>query len=297
MMMSQNKMDQIHIKDLLLRTIIGINAEERTKRQDVLINITLYANLKPAGRTDAIEDAVNYRTITKRIITMVEASSFYLVERLAAETAAICMADLRVAAVQVRIEKPGALRYAQSVGVEIFRSRESLEAEPNRAMIAIGSNIEPEKNLRHGIELLAAMCDIDTVSPVYLASPVGTVAQPAFLNAAIIINTPLSAAALKYDILLPIEDKLKRVRVEDKNAPRTLDLDIVLFNYAVMDVDGRHIPDPDLLKHAHIAVPLADVAPYYVHPETGQSLKEIAVALPMTGIRLYDDLTLEEVIP
>ena len=116
--------DQIHIKDLLLRTIIGINDEERRDRQDVLINLTLDVDTRRAGETDHIEDAVNYRTITKRIIQMVETSQFYLVEKLAAEIAAICLDDPRVERVRVTVEKPGALRFARSVGVSIERGRD-----------------------------------------------------------------------------------------------------------------------------------------------------------------------------
>lgn len=120
--------DRIQVKDLLLRTIIGINEEERRNRQDVLINITLHADTRPGGISDDIEDAVNYRTITKRVIQRVEESSFHLVERMAAEIAAICLADGRVEAVDVRVEKPGALRFARSVGVEIHRTRSEMEA-------------------------------------------------------------------------------------------------------------------------------------------------------------------------
>jgi FolB domain-containing protein len=120
--------DRILIKDLLLRTIIGINEEERRARQDVLINIVLYADTRAAGASDDIDDAVNYRTITKRVIKMIEGSKFYLVERMAAEIAAICLEDPRVEEVSVRVEKPGALRFARSVGVEIHRTRAHLEA-------------------------------------------------------------------------------------------------------------------------------------------------------------------------
>ena len=116
--------DQIQIKDLLLRTIIGINEEERRNRQDVLINITLYADTRPAGRSDDIADAVNYRTITKRIIELVEDSQFFLVEKMAAGVADICLADPRVERAQVSVEKPGALRFARSVGVTVERGRE-----------------------------------------------------------------------------------------------------------------------------------------------------------------------------
>ena len=115
--------DQIQIKDLHLRTIIGINEEERRNRQDVRINITLYADTRAAGRSDRIDDAVNYRTITKQVIELVETSSFFLVEKMAAEIAAICLADPRVERARVRVEKPGALRFARSVGVEIDRAR------------------------------------------------------------------------------------------------------------------------------------------------------------------------------
>jgi len=119
--------DQIQIKDLLLRTIIGINQEERRNRQDVLINITLYADTRAAGASDDIADAVNYRTITKDVIERVEKSSFNLVERMAAEIAAICLKDPRVEAVDVRVEKPGALRFVRSVGVQVHRTRSEME--------------------------------------------------------------------------------------------------------------------------------------------------------------------------
>ena len=120
--------DLIQIKDLLLRTTIGINEQERRNRQDVLINITLHADTRAAGASDDIEDAVNYRTITKQVIKRVEESSFNLVEKMAAEIAAICLGDLRVEAADVQVEKPGALRFARSVGVEIHRTRSDLEA-------------------------------------------------------------------------------------------------------------------------------------------------------------------------
>ncbi|MCU0522157.1 MAG: 2-amino-4-hydroxy-6-hydroxymethyldihydropteridine diphosphokinase [Anaerolineae bacterium] len=278
--------DRIHIKDLRLRTVVGINKEERENRQDVLINITLDADTRAAGVSDEIGDAVNYRTITKRVIRMVEASRFFLVERLAAEIAAICLADPRVAAARVTLEKPGALRYARSVGVEIARSRADIDAAPNRVYISMGSNIDPEKNLRAAVRLLAANDQVEVVatSPVYETAPVGKADQADFLNAALLVRTTLGAEALKAGPLHAIEQALGRARTADKNAPRTIDLDIALFNYAVLDIGVRHIPDPELVTRAHIAVPLADLAPYYVHPETGETLEEIAARLPKVGI-------------
>lgn len=116
--------DQINISDLLLRTIIGINEEERDKKQDVLINLTMQVDLKDAGQSDEICDAVNYRTITKEIIELIEHSQFQLVEKMANEVARICLKDERVQHAMVKIEKPGALRFARSVGVTVERTRE-----------------------------------------------------------------------------------------------------------------------------------------------------------------------------
>lgn len=114
--------DQIHIKDLLLRTIIGINDEERRNKQDVLVNITMYTNHADAV-SDDISDVVNYRTITKQVIKLVETSQFFLVEKMALEIVDICLANPLVERAIVTVEKPGALRFARSVGVTVDRSR------------------------------------------------------------------------------------------------------------------------------------------------------------------------------
>lgn len=120
-----NKMDKIIIKDLLLRGIVGINPDERVKRQDILINMVLYTNIRRAAQTDDIEDAANYKSITKRVIEHVESSSDYLVEKLVSDVARIVLTEFEgIERVKVRVEKPTALRFARSVGVEIERARE-----------------------------------------------------------------------------------------------------------------------------------------------------------------------------
>ena len=121
--MDRHHLDMIHIRDLRLRCIVGINPEERQKKQDVGIHITLYADLRTAGKTDAIGDTVDYKSIKLRVVEEVEASSFYLVERLAEHVARICLADPKVVRARVLVEKPGALRFARTVGVEVVRDR------------------------------------------------------------------------------------------------------------------------------------------------------------------------------
>jgi dihydroneopterin aldolase/2-amino-4-hydroxy-6-hydroxymethyldihydropteridine diphosphokinase len=284
--------DRIQIKDLHLRTIIGIGEEERRARQDVLINIILHTDTRAAERSDDINDALNYRTLTKRVIKLVEDSQFYLIEKLAAEIAALCLDDPRVEGVSVAVEKPGAVRFARSVGVEIYRTRADPEKRLNRVFIALGSNINSEYNMREAVRRLAACCHLQAVSPVYETQPVGKADQANFLNAAALIETDLTAAELKMQVLQAIEQELGRVRSADRNAPRTIDLDIVLFNDQVLEVGQRHIPDPDLLQCPHIALPLADLAPHQRHPETGQTLLEIARRLPVSRLRQRPDLVL-----
>lgn len=116
-------MDKIIIKDLLIRGIIGINEDERVNKQDILINVVMYTNTQAAAATDSIEDALNYRTITKDIIRHVEASADFLVEKLVNDIARLILTEYSVERAIVRVEKPGALRFANSVGVEIERTR------------------------------------------------------------------------------------------------------------------------------------------------------------------------------
>lgn len=114
--------DRIIIRDLLVRTIIGINDWERENLQDVLINLELAFDTRAAAKSDDVDKTLNYRTLTKRILALAEESSFLLVEKLADEIASIAVTEFGAENVRVRVEKPGALRFARSVGVEIERS-------------------------------------------------------------------------------------------------------------------------------------------------------------------------------
>jgi dihydroneopterin aldolase/D-erythro-7,8-dihydroneopterin triphosphate epimerase len=115
--------DTIMIRDLSLRCIIGINPEEREEKQDVVINVTLGCDCRKAAETDSIEFAVNYRTVKKGIIELVEESEFFLIERLADRIAAVCLDADGVKWARVCVDKPGALRFTRSVAVEITREK------------------------------------------------------------------------------------------------------------------------------------------------------------------------------
>ncbi len=116
-------MDRIRIYDLLVRCILGINEHERREKQDVVINLTLHADLREAGKNDRIEDTVDYRALKKRVLSLAEDSRYLLVEALAEAIAELCLAQHGVQQVDVCVEKPHALRFARSVAVEISRKR------------------------------------------------------------------------------------------------------------------------------------------------------------------------------
>lgn len=155
--------------------------------------------------------------------------------------------------------------------------------------ILLGSNIEPELNLREAVRMLGEKLPVKRVSRVYQTAPIDAEGkvnphQPNFLNAAVLVESDLTVLELKQAILLTIERRLGRKRSADKFAPRPIDLDIVLYGDHVLGLVIEHadgqtemvIPARDTLTHAYIALPLADLAPDFVHPLTGETLGRIA---------------------
>ncbi len=149
----------------------------------------------------------------------------------------------------------------------------------NLVYLDLGSNIEPEQNLPAAVELLANFGVLLGVSSVWETKPLGLPEQPNYLNAGMLIETDLGAAEFKQIVIRNIEKKLGRVRTKNKNAPRTIDIDIILFNNEIFELDGRHIPNKELVERPFVAASLAEIAPDTKHPETGQTLLEIAHSL------------------
>lgn len=116
-------MDKVFIKNILARGIIGIRQWEREKPQDILINLDIYTEIRNQTSADNISECIDYSNVTKKVIHHAETAQRFTVEALAEDIARMCLEDLRVLKVIVRIEKPGAVRFAESVGVEIERAR------------------------------------------------------------------------------------------------------------------------------------------------------------------------------
>ena len=170
----------------------------------------------------------------------------------------------------------------------------SENASPNLAYLSLGSNIEPEHNLPEAVAQLARFGRIKAVSSVWQSAAVGFTDQPDFLNAAILLETELSARSLRQQAIARIENSLGRVRAENKNGPRPIDIDIMLFNHDVVSIGSRRIPDQELLERSFVAIPMAEIAPDYVHPDVKKTLAEIALQFnPATeAIIRRDDIEL-----
>ncbi len=157
-------------------------------------------------------------------------------------------------------------------------------ATPVQAYIILGSNRAPERNLARAVRMLRQNHHliVRAVSPVYRSAPLDTVGavipdQAVCLHAAAHLETDhYTAHALTTTVLRFIETCLDRERTGDTFAPRTIDLILALYGDAVIIDDALTLPDPDILTSAHVALPLAEVAPGVVHPVTGQTLAEIA---------------------
>ncbi len=279
-------MDLIEISNLRLRAFIGFSPHELDAPQDIVVSLRLGLPDRKAGESDDPDDAFNYRTVAKAIIQFVETSRFALVEKLAEEIARIAAVDFGAPHVEVCLVKPGALRHSDSAGVRI--TRRPGDYAKNIAFVSLGSNIKPGANIAAALDLLRRQTTVLDVSPLYRTPPQLDVDQAPFLNLAVKAHTLRTPAQFKAEVIDRIEARLKRIRdPRNKNAPRTIDLDISLWNDEVLEFGGKpwRVPDADILRFAHVAIPLADLAPDYRHPTENKTLREIAAAFDASPLR------------
>ena len=156
-----------------------------------------------------------------------------------------------------------------------------MTTQEHQICLLLGSNIQPEKNLALGVGLLHSKVKIIRVSSVWETTSVGS-SGPNFLNMALLVSTALDAVLFKEQVIRPLEMQLGRVRSADKNAPRTIDIDIIIFDGLLLD--------PNLWRFAHRAVPVAEILPDY-RSDDGDLLKDVASRLTeTTQIRLMPDV-------
>ena len=163
----------------------------------------------------------------------------------------------------------------------------------NQALLSLGANIEPERNLPRAVSALSSFGRVVRVSRVWETMPYGPPGQPVFLNAALWLETPLSAPELKSAIS-EVETALGRLRSANRFAPRPIDIDIIFFNDDILQLGQRRVPDREALERPFVAIPLAEIAPGYIHPGTGDTLAAIATrfAPAEAGMFLRNDVQL-----
>lgn len=147
-----------------------------------------------------------------------------------------------------------------------------------RVFIGVGSNISPEQNVRRALRLLARDVRVIGVSTVYRTAALDRPEQPDFLNCVVEVETDIAPVELKHSVLRRVEDELGRIRGDDKYAPRTIDLDVLVYDGLTVEADDLMIPDPDIERRPFLAVPLCELAPELVLPNSGRRVCDAADA-------------------
>ncbi len=161
----------------------------------------------------------------------------------------------------------------------------------SRAFVSVGSNIDPAENVRRAIVMLARAASVSGISTVFRTEPVGSAGQPFFYNCIVEVTTELAPVALKRDVLRSIESALGRVRTGDRYAPRTIDLDLILYDDIVLAGKDLTLPDPDILTRSYLLAGLAELAPDLRMPGTGQRIADLNKAASGTGTEPLHDYT------
>lgn len=160
-----------------------------------------------------------------------------------------------------------------------------------RAYIGVGSNIDAEDNIRRALKMLGERLRIMSASTFYRTAAIGSPDSPDFVNGVVAVDTELDPLELKFGVLHEIEDALGRVRCDDKYNPRTIDLDIALYEDVVVGEGDLVLPDPNITDRAFLAAPLLELAPDGVLPGTGEPLSEIVRRMPLNNMTPLPDFT------
>ncbi|MCX7015351.1 MAG: 2-amino-4-hydroxy-6-hydroxymethyldihydropteridine diphosphokinase [Candidatus Sumerlaeota bacterium] len=160
-----------------------------------------------------------------------------------------------------------------------------------RVFISVGSNIAPEQNVRGALRLLAARAPIVAVSTVYRVAAINRPGQPPYLNCVVEVETDIPPLEFKRAVLRKIEKALGRTRGEDKYAPRTIDLDLILHGDQTLETAELALPSPDILVRLFLAIPLAELAPDLALPGSGARIGDVAESMPRQGMEALNDFT------
>lgn len=265
-------MDKIKIQGLEIFARHGVYPEENTLGQKFIVCASLYMDTRRAGLTDDLEQSVNYGEVSHFIKRFMEEHTFKLLEAAAERLAQELLLHYPLLRhVDLEIQKPWA-----PVGLPLDTVSVEIGRGWHTAYIALGSNMGDRKGyLDWAVEALSrhSCCQVTKVSDYLITAPYGGVAQDDFLNGALELRTLLSPEEL-LDLLHEIEQAAHRERLVHWG-PRTLDLDILMYDDQVIDTPDLHIPHIEMHIRDFVLIPLAQIAPHVRHPLTGLTVEQM----------------------
>ncbi len=256
-------MDEIRIDNLKVFAHHGVFEHENINGQNFFVNAVLYTDTEKAGTLDNLEFSTDYGSVCSLIQEVMTQNTFSLIESVAQKTAVEILKNFPlVESLDLEIRKPEApveMEF-ESLSVKIHRGWHT-------AVIALGSNIgDSRKYIENAVEQFENSEYVKNikVSELIVTKPYGYTEQDDFLNGAMICKTVLSPQSL-LDFMHTIENSADRRR-EIHWGPRTLDLDLIFYDNAVIDTPDLTVPHIDMQNRAFVLEPLNSIAPYYRHP-------------------------------
>ncbi len=274
-------MDQIRISGLEVFAHHGVFEFEKKEGQKFVVNATLFLDLQKAGRRDDLELSVNYAAVCEDILHVMQENTYDLIEAAAEK---ICLTLLnkydKIKEVEIEVKKPEAPVDAVFSDISVMMKRQR-----HLVYVAFGANEgDCLENIEKGIAAIEEneYCKTKKVSEIIKTTPYGVTNQNDFYNGVLEMETYLAPEEL-LDVLQEIEKSRGRVRKEHWG-PRTLDLDILLYDNLVLESDRLILPHADMTNRDFVLAPLAEIAPHRRHPVNGKTVSELLKEVQETHI-------------
>lgn len=265
-------MDHIRIERLKIFAHHGVFEHETVNGQNFYINAKLYLDTECAGISDDLDQSVDYSRVCRLIETVMTRRSYRLIEAAAQAVAAAILQEYeRVQSVEIELCKPEA-----PIGMEFGNVSVTIKRTWHTALIALGSNLGDSRRLiGEALETLRISDGIKDLraSSLIVTKPYGYTEQADFLNGAALCRTLLSPQAL-LRLLQSIEQRAGRVR-DIHWGPRTLDLDLIFYDDAIIRTPALTVPHPDMHNRDFVLMPASELMPDYVHPVLGKTVRQL----------------------